>query len=201
VAWFSKDTGDRVLKWCGLVAQLVAVLLAFVAGLSPRLWGLVAIAVALTAVAYWLAELRIDKSEQQRQPRSLTGQERQAWTDAMKRYTGTKVLFYGFAGDFESQAFGGSIIKVLQDAGLIVEPKNMMFAGSVMPDMAVLIDKSHEQDLIGEAGLCFVNLVRGKKFVCLAATIPDPALSNTPHVEPGMLHIHVGPRHFSLQPK
>jgi hypothetical protein len=118
--------------------------------------------------------------------------------ETMKEYAGVKVCVYGFAADFESQAFGGSIIKLLQDAGLIVEPKNMMFARDVMPDMAVFIDKSHEKDRIGAAGLCFVNLVGTKKLACLATSVPDLALNSPQHVEPGILHIHVGPRHFYL---
>jgi hypothetical protein len=119
----------------------------------------------------------------------------------MSRFAGVKVRVYGFAGDFESQAFGGSLISILQGAGLVVEPKNMMFARDVMPDMAVFIDKSHEHDLIGEAGSCFVELVRDKKVVCFAASVPDPGLNNPQQVDPGMLHIHVGPRHFSLLQK
>jgi hypothetical protein len=201
MAWLSKESDAHVLKWLGLTAQLVAVLIAFVAGLSPRLWVLVVIALGVTAAAYWLAEIRIDKAEQQKQPRRLSVEERQAWTDTMKRFAGVRVRVYSFAGDFESQAFGGSIIKVLQGAGLTVEPQNMMCASDVMPDMVVLIDKSHERDLIGEAGLCFVDLVRGKKFVYFAASVPDPGLNNPLQVDPGMLHIHVGPRHFSFLQK
>jgi hypothetical protein len=201
MAWLSKETDDRVLKWSGLAAQLIAVIIAFIAGLSPRLWALLTLALAVTASAYWLAEIRIDKAEQQKQPRTLTPEERKIWTEAMTRFAGVKVRVYGFAGDFESQAFGGSIMDVLQAAGLLVEPKNMMFARDVMPDMAVFIDKSHETDLTGEAGLRFVELVRGKKVVCYAASVPDPSLNHPQHVDIGMLHIHVGPRHFSLLPK
>jgi hypothetical protein len=38
MAWLSKETDVHILKWSGLAGQFIAVSIAFVAGLSPRLW-------------------------------------------------------------------------------------------------------------------------------------------------------------------
>jgi hypothetical protein len=51
MAWLGKETDDHILKWSGLAAQLIALIIAFVADLSPRLWALVTLALAVTAAA------------------------------------------------------------------------------------------------------------------------------------------------------
>jgi hypothetical protein len=174
------------------------VVVAFFAGLSPVLWALVGLALLLTSGAYWLSEIRIDKSEQQRKPRSLSSDEKEEWTSSMKAFGGINVRLYGFGGDVESQAFGGMIIMVLRDAGLIVELTNFLVANGVVPDIAVFIDKSHESDRIGDAGTAFVGLLMKKKLACYATSVPDEKLTWPKQVEQGMLHIHIGPRYFYL---
>jgi hypothetical protein len=197
--WFKGEMRDRKLKWIMLSAYLLAVLVSFVAGLAPPLWGFVVLALALTGFGFWIGEKRIENADRRNLPRFLSAPECDDWTKAMSQFGGIRVRLYADAGDLESKAFAGLVIQVLERAGLIVDRQLIAFSGT-FPDIAVFIDKSHENDRIGQAGVSFINLLVTKRLKHKAASIPDPDLKFPKQVEPGMIHIHIGPRYFTLLP-